>query len=110
MVVTASAIINGKKVEKKIEGGLGAIKVTGKPKYTVRLFPDRDNNSTSTDGRKEELVIEPGKEITAMLKIERNGYDGELRFEVDNLPHGVIVGHIGLSGIMIRAEPCAARP
>ena len=33
----------------------------------------------------------PGETITAMLSIERNGFDGELKFDVDNLPHGVIV-------------------
>ena len=38
-----------------------------------------------------------------MLEIERHGYNGELRFEVDNLPHGVIVDNIGLNGIMVRA-------
>jgi hypothetical protein len=40
--------------------------------------------------------------MTAMLSIERNGFDGELKFEVDNLPHGVIVDNIGLSGVLIR--------
>ena len=37
-----------------------------------------------------------------MLSIERNGFAGELRFDVANLPHGVIVDDLGLSGIMIR--------
>ncbi len=38
-----------------------------------------------------------------MLEIERHGYQGELRFEVEDLPHGVIVDNIGLNGIMVRA-------
>ena len=50
-----------------------------------------------------EIVIEPGESVTAMLEIERHGYEGELRFEVENLPHGVIVDNIGLNGIMVRA-------
>jgi hypothetical protein len=41
--------------------------------------------------------------VTALLQIERHGYKGELRFEVENLPHGVIVDNIGLNGIMVRA-------
>ena len=48
-------------------------------------------------------MIEPGESVTAMLEIERHGYEGELRFEVENLPHGVIVDNIGLNGIMVRA-------
>ena len=38
-----------------------------------------------------------------MLEIERHGYQGELRFEIEDLPHGVIVDNIGLNGIMVRA-------
>ncbi|HUG92470.1 MAG TPA: c-type cytochrome domain-containing protein [Planctomycetaceae bacterium] len=49
-----------------------------------------------------ELVIAPGTSITAMLSIERNGFDGELTFDVENLPHGMIVDDIGLSGVLIR--------
>jgi hypothetical protein len=47
-------------------------------------------------------VIAPGSTITARIRIERNGFDGELKFDVDNLPHGVIVDNIGLNGIMVR--------
>jgi hypothetical protein len=64
------------------------------PKVVVRLHPEQ------TGG---EIVIKPGESVTAMLEIERRGYDGELRFEVENLPHGVIVDNIGLNGIMVRA-------
>ena len=38
-----------------------------------------------------------------MLSIDRHGFDGDLKFDVDNLPHGVIVDDIGLSGILVRA-------
>ena len=48
-------------------------------------------------------MIEPGQSVTAMLQIERHGYKGEMRFEIENLPHGVIVDNIGLNGIMVRA-------
>ena len=39
-----------------------------------------------------------------MLRVERHGYEGEMRFEVENLPHGVIVDNIGLSGILVREK------
>ncbi|MBA3314699.1 MAG: hypothetical protein M3552_11130 [Planctomycetota bacterium] len=58
---------------------------------------------TPVDGATE-IVLRPGGIARAMLSIERNGYDGELNFDVENLPHGVIVDHIGLSGVLIRTD------
>ncbi len=62
------------------------------------LIPD-SAASTDPDGG---LVITPGTTITAMIRLERNGYDGDVKFDVDNLPHGVIVDNIGLSGVLVR--------
>ena len=39
-----------------------------------------------------------------MLRVKRNGYDGDLTIDVENLPHGVIVDNIGLSGVLVRAK------
>jgi hypothetical protein len=39
--------------------------------------------------------------IPAMLKINRNGTGGPISFDVDNLPFGIIVADIGLSGVLI---------
>ena len=36
-----------------------------------------------------------------MVKVERNGFKGRMRFDVENLPHGVIVDNIGLNGVLI---------
>ena len=51
----------------------------------------------------QELVIKPGETIEATVRIERNGFKGRVRFEAinHNLPHGVIVDNIGLSGLLI---------
>lgn len=49
-----------------------------------------------------ELTIAPGETISALIRIERNGHDDEVRFVVDNLPHGVIVDNVGLNGVMVR--------
>jgi hypothetical protein len=35
------------------------------------------------------------------LRVERNGFNDRIAFGVDNLPHGVIVDDIGLSGVLI---------
>ena len=43
----------------------------------------------------------PGQFTPARLWIERRDFKGEVTFEVDNLPHGVIVGDIGLNGVLI---------
>jgi hypothetical protein len=42
--------------------------------------------------------------MTAKIIVERNGFDGDVKFDVDNLPHGVIVDNIGLSGVLVRAN------
>ena len=94
--VTATAMIHGKKVVKPV-AGLGPIQVAKRPKVIVHL--EFDPEAKMKNG---ELIIRPGETITAMLRIERFGFKGELKFDVDHLPHGVIVDNIGLSGILIR--------
>src|SRR5207302_6498088 len=65
------------------------------------------------------LTITPGGTIAARLRVERNGFEDRIAFDVANLPHGVIVDDIGLSGVLIpekqiertiflRAEPWVA--
>lgn len=97
---TATAEIQGRKVVKDL-GAFGTVTLGAPPKIRVRLIPEGDEIGTAPSAR--EMSVEPGKSVTAMLEIQRSGYDGELRFEVENLPHGVIVDNIGLNGIMIRA-------
>ena len=48
-----------------------------------------------------ELTIVPGESIRALLRIERDGFDDLVNFDVENLPHGVIVDNIGLNGVLI---------
>ncbi len=97
--ISATAVINGQAVTKTV-GHLGEITLEKPP--TIRVTLQADNPAfTSDDGG---LVIVPGTTITAMLKVERSGYDGDVRFDVDGLPHGIIVDNIGLSGILVRAN------
>lgn len=86
--VTATAEIDGKAVTREVNS-LGKITVAAKAEPVVRVEPA-------------DLVIAPGKTISAMVKVERNGFKGRMRFDVENLPHGVIVENIGLSGVLIR--------
>ncbi len=87
--LTAKAKIGEKPITKPL-GNLGQVKRAPSPKLTVHLEPA-------------EVTIEPGATVSATLKVERNGFDGRIRFEVNNLPHGVIVDNIGLSGVLIPA-------
>jgi hypothetical protein len=48
-----------------------------------------------------EVTIVPGEETQVRLKVERQGFNDRIPIEVENLPHGVIVNDIGLSGVLI---------
>lgn len=85
--VVATATINGSPVEKPA-ASLGEIKLAEAGKVSVRIEPA-------------ELTLAPGGRVTARLIVTRNGYDGRVRFDVQNLPHGVIVDNIGLNGVLI---------
>jgi len=99
VTVLATATIDGQLVTKSI-GSLGEIKLEKPAPIRVSLIPD-DPRYTSAD---QGLVIEPGTTITAKIVIERNGHDDDVRFDVDNLPHGIIVDNIGLSGVLVRKQ------
>jgi WD40 repeat protein len=126
---TATATIDGRAVTHSADG-LGEIKLAAKPKLVVRLepdlpvraatapaastgnvvalrAPDPDVAANATKHEPDEppsVTIVPGTTVTARLVIERNGFAGEVKFDVDNLPHGVIVDNIGLNGILIPAD------
>ena len=57
------------------------------------------------DGRPLQVEIEPGQTIMLKVLAQRNGYEGNVPFGNEtsgrNLPHGLIVGNIGLNGLLI---------
>ncbi|MBX3414024.1 MAG: pre-peptidase C-terminal domain-containing protein [Pirellulales bacterium] len=85
--ITATAEIGGSPVVKQLTG-LGLLKLVSLEKLRVVLEPA-------------EVTIAPGSNVTATLKIERHGFDGAVKFNVNNLPHGVYVDNIGLNGVLI---------
>ena len=97
--VLATGLIDGRLVTKNV-GSLGEIKLEKAPQIRVTLVPDQPQ-FTAADGG---LAIMPGTTITAKIIVERNGFDGDVKFDVDNLPHGIIVDNIGLSGVLVRAK------
>lgn len=105
--ITASAEVEGRKVEVAV-GSLGLIKLGPAPKLYVGVEADRDPTSGGSDASPKpetegllELTIEPGGTIPAWLKLRRNGHQDLVTFFAENLPHGVIVADIGLSGVLI---------
>jgi hypothetical protein len=97
VTVLATADIDGQLVTKTI-GNLGQFKLDKAAPIRASLVPDDPRFTTLEQG----LVIEPGTTITANIVVERNGHEDDVRFEVDNLPHGIIVDNIGLSGVLVR--------
>ncbi|MCC9607864.1 hypothetical protein LOC68_02955 [Blastopirellula sp. JC732] len=51
----------------------------------------------------EDTTITAGETIECQLRVDRNGFEDRIQFDVTNLPHGVIVDNIGLSGVTIPA-------
>ena len=49
-------------------------------------------------------MITPGMTTTCKLKVDRRGFKDQITFDVENLPHGVWVDNIGLSGILITPQ------
>ena len=86
---SARGKIGGSDVVKPMEG-FASVTLEEKPKLTVKLEPA-------------ELTIAPGQTISAKLSIQRNGFTDRMNFEVQNLPHGVIVADVGLNGVLIPA-------
>jgi WD40 repeat protein len=100
--ITATATVCGQERTKDVNN-LGTIKLNAKPKVIVHLSPAVGQASplASDNEQARTLVLRPGGTITCQLRVERNGFDDRIAFDVANLPHGVIVDDIGLSGVLI---------
>lgn len=130
--ISAIATVCGQERKKDVPS-FTAIKLAEKPKVLAyltsagtkpgpteqQLKPESRSAGASLLPAMEELTIRPGGTITARLRVERNGFDDRIAFDVANLPHGIIVDDIGLSGVLIpekqtertiflRAEPWVA--
>ena len=104
---TARATVNGQEVTKDV-GGFEEVKLAAAPKILVAIGPDNldaGDAEVPAFGKPNplELTIAPGETITARVHIERNKYEGRVCFEAieQNLPHGIIVDNVGLSGLLI---------
>ena len=112
--VIATAVINDKEIRKDVNN-LGEIKLADASKILVAIGPAyRPLTAASSlieisrpafgQANPLELTIAPGETITARVHIQRNkDFNGRVGFEAiaHNLPHGVIVDNVGLSGLLI---------
>jgi len=112
--VSAEATVAGEKIERTAAGFAG-VKIGSAPKLYVALESvapgdTLEHLSKATPIQEQdpakpfEITIAPGEIVPAWIKIKRNGEAGDLRFDVENLPHGVIVDNLGLNGITLLAN------
>jgi hypothetical protein len=93
--LTATATVAGKSVTKAVNN-FGKLALGDKPKLTVTIESSADGKSPP------DLTIAPGQMISAWLTCDRGGgANGPVSFDVQNLPHGVIVADIGLNGVLL---------
>jgi WD40 repeat protein/mono/diheme cytochrome c family protein len=102
--ITARGRIGEEEVDRKV-GAITPVGALADKKVRVALKPDGDSGRVAEDGVLE-FTIRPGETITALVTVERNGFEGEVPFGKEdagrNLPHGVYVDNIGLNGLMIQ--------
>ncbi|MDF1811984.1 MAG: hypothetical protein P1V20_07210 [Verrucomicrobiales bacterium] len=103
IMMVASAQVNGKIVTKtsKAFSEFGLAKPA---KVNVAIHPDGENGKLGDDGILE-ISVPAGETVSAMVKADRIDFKDRIQFGKDdsgrNLPHGVYVDNIGLSGLMI---------
>jgi WD40 repeat protein len=103
--VRAMAEVAGREVVQEL-GTLGDITIGDPPKFTAAIVPATNSSVVERDGEPIEFTIRPGETITAKVRIDRRDFKERIEFGRDtaadrNLPHGVFVDNLGLSGLLI---------
>ncbi len=103
--ITATATVGGKPVTRPVNN-FGTVKLGERPKLILAFSLDVDGKPVGDPAvapeKPYEIVIAPGQTVPAWLRVVRNGETNLVNLDMDNLPHGVIVDNIGLSGVLIR--------
>jgi WD40 repeat protein len=103
--ISATAEIDGKKIVHPA-GEIAGVKAEGEAPMVVSLQPAGADHSAPTFQRDDgavtrDIKIAPGETISAWVVLKRGSAKGALRFDVENLPHGVVVDNLGLNGITL---------
>jgi hypothetical protein len=100
--VTATATLDGKPVNKPVNAPPKLKAEAAESPLYVHFDPTApDGKPAPASAAPAEVTIAPGGTTTAWLRIDRKKFDGSVSFDVQNLPHGVIVMDIGLNGVLI---------
>jgi hypothetical protein len=103
--ISATAEIDGKKVTHPA-GEMSGVRNIIDETVIVSLQPAGADHSAPAFERNHttaprEITISPGETISAWVVVKRGSAKGALRFDVENLPHGIVVDNLGLSGITL---------
>ncbi len=103
--ISATAEIDGKKVAHPA-GEIAGVKAEGEAPAVVSLQPAGADHHAPVFERDakavpREITIAPSETISAWVVLKRGSAKGALRFDVENLPHGVVVDNLGLNGITL---------
>jgi hypothetical protein len=103
ITLRARAMHHGEEIGAESEAKL-KVKLSDKPAMALKVVA---KNGGPDSPPLQELRIQPGTTVSAMLVIERGELQGDLSFGGDdsgrNLPHGCFVDNIGLNGLLIPA-------
>ncbi len=96
--------VGGKQITKTLPD-LPRLSVVGPALATVRLEPYSEAGATTKPTTQSATIeLTPGQLTRAWLRVNRITHKDRLTFEVENLPFGVIVADIGLSGVLIAPD------
>ena len=103
--ISAAAEVDGKKIA-HAAGEIAGVKLEGEAPMIVSLQPAGASNDAPAFSRSDaekpaEITIAPGETVSAWVVLKRGSAKGALRFDVENLPHGVVVDNLGLNGITL---------
>ncbi|MCB1225767.1 MAG: PD40 domain-containing protein [Verrucomicrobiales bacterium] len=107
VIATAQA---GNRALKHELANLGKITWTSAPQLALEIVPDGSSGQpVQKPGQPLELTVHPGETISAIVRAHRQGNKaGQIAFGKEdagrNLPFGVFVDNIGLSGLLILAN------
>ncbi len=103
--IAGSAEVGGKKIT-HAAGEIAGVKLEGEAPMIVSLQPAGADHSAPAFSRSDaekpaEITLAPGETVSAWVVLKRGSAKGALRFDVENLPHGVVVDNLGLNGITL---------
>ena len=103
--IVAHAQVGGKDFTRTV-GDFGKVKLEKEAPIVIALQAAGEGQAApafqlADPAKPLELTIAPGEIIPVWVVVKRNSAKGAVRFDVENLPHGVVVDNLGLSGITL---------